>query len=172
MNMWESLLSGLVGALVGGFLTIAAGVWAVNQTARASLKLAIKERRERERENDKATATNLLGEVRDNIAIGELSKVERNHTLVPFITDMWQAHKGNVYFMPPTLQQALRQGYLHAELANTVVRRDLSQLKFQQGYLDGQYEGQVQEGLAAFKQAETLLLQWLSREGTAAQANA
>ena len=158
---WPNVFSGLLGAVIGSIATLAGSIWAANRTVKGSVMLADREREERERIIMLSSASGLLAEIRDNLRI--LGETPDNHTLVPFLDDMWEVHKGNLSFLPLATQENIRKGYASVVFANATATRDLYQLEYNQGFLEGQYKTHSQNTKEPFEYAQKELEDYLKK---------
>lgn len=158
---WPILFSGAIGAIVGGVATLAGSIWATTRTVNSSVVLARGERKETERIARLASASGLLAEIKDNLQL--LGETPDNHTLVPFLTDMWEAHKGNMNFLSSDTQENVRKGYAAVVLANATSARDLYQLKYLQGFLEEQYKKRSQDMKSPFEEAQKNLQDYIKK---------
>ena len=156
---WPNVFSGLLGAIIGSIATLAGAIWAANRTVKGSIMLADREREERERITRLSAVSGLLAEIRDNLRI--LEETPDNGTLVPFLDDMWEVYKGNMNFLSPPTQENIRKGYASVVLANATAARDLYQLKYNQGYLEGQYKKHSDDTKEPFEAAQKELGDYL-----------
>lgn len=123
---------------------------------------ANRERKSRERDQLLTAARNILAEVESNLKV---AKEPFGGRLLPFTTDMWDVHKGQLLGLPGDLQDALYQFYLDVHRANTLVQVDLHQQKLHQRELDKPYEERCRTLTKKAEKARELLVRWLSQEG-------
>jgi hypothetical protein len=159
MEFWQVLLAGLLGALVGGALSIIGSIIGTKMTARSALKLWAQQQHKSELRSRQAAVRNLLAEIRDNLRLSQ--SAPSNHTLVALLVDSWEAYKGTIEFLSPAIQESVRKGYGAAVLANSFVMKDLYHGKHGLGYYEEDYKAHVQEMVNAFQEAETELSDWV-----------
>ena len=148
---WQQLIFSLVtisfGAFLGYFL---------------SRRGAGEERKLRDIERLSTTGRNILSELETNIGI---AKTSFDGKLMPFVTSMFDAYKGEIVTMPHDLQDALYIVYVEILKTNAVVQADLHKVQYGRGYLDETYKDQCSKIEAVAPIAEELLKKWLKKEG-------
>ena len=145
--------TGVIVAVVGYFLN------------RRSAKRDAEERDKRQLLN---TGRSILVEVETNLKLAEQPFQNR---LVPFVTSMWEAHKGMVIRLPKDLQDTLYQVYVEIQLANALVQSNLS-LPYGKGYYNEDYKKKCSEITENAGKASELLSSWLRQEGVKELPNA
>jgi len=165
LNLWQALLVGLLGAAIGGILSFIGSVVGAKLTSGSASKLAQQERHQRELLIRKTAVSGLLAEIRDNLALGRDPLT--GYSKATFISDLWQAHKGNTEFLALDTQEYLRKGYASVFLANSVVMYELNLLKHGSGYYDEDYKKRVSDMKAAFSKSEGALKAWLDSNSRA-----
>ena len=146
-NLIFYLVSILFGTLLGYFLT---------------RRGAKQERKSRTEEQLRNAGRSILVEVETNL---ELAKQPFQNRLVPFVTSMWEAHKGEILRLPKELQDTLYQVYVEIQLANALVQADLHQLDYGRGYYNEPYKEKSRKVAEKAETVIELLRDWLKREG-------
>jgi len=111
MEWWQYLLFSLISVLFGTILGYI-----------LSRRGASEERKLRERDQLRSAVRSLLAEVDANLNIARLPFQGR---LVPFLTNMWDVHRGQILTLPKNLQAALHEVYVDIQKANAMVSLDL-----------------------------------------------
>jgi len=151
VEWWHNLIfypvSILFGTLLGYFLT------------RLGAK---RERKEKAREQLLNAGRSILVEVETNL---KLAKQPFQNRLVPFVTSMWEAHKGEILRLPKDLQDTLYQVYVEIQMANALVQADIHQLDYGQGYYNQPYKEKSGKVIEKTEIAIGLLRSWLKQQG-------
>ena len=145
-NLIFYLVSILFGTLLGYFLT------------RLGAK---RERKERANEQLLDAGRSILVEVETNL---KLAKEPFQNRLVPFVTSMWEVHKGEILALPRNLQDALYQVYVEIQMANALVQSDV-RLDYGLGYYNEPYKEKSGKVAEKAEMAIKLLRDWLKQEG-------
>jgi len=148
---WQYLIYALATVSLGSILTYVL-------TRRA----ASEERKTKEREQLRSAVRSILVEVETNLKLATQSFENRT---VPFVTDIWNVHKGEVLSLPRELQNTLQELYVAVQMANTLVEVDIHQREYG-GLLRNQpYEHKRKEIAMKAEKARTLLVNWLKQKG-------
>jgi len=147
---WQQLLlslgSILFGALLGYFLT----------------RIGVKqERKSRNEEKLKDAVSGILVEIETNLG---LAKQPFESRLVPFVTSIWEVHKGEVLRLPQGLRSILYEVYIEIEMANSLVEADIHQLDYGRGYYNEPYKGKKEKIKNKAEQAIKDLKDWIKKE--------
>jgi len=116
MEWWQQLIFSVVTILVGAFL----GYFLSRIGAQQEKKSRIGEKLEE-------AVSGILVELETNL---KLAKQPFQTRLVPFVTSMWEIHKGEILRLPKELKDALYQVYVEIEMANNLVEADIHQLEY------------------------------------------
>jgi len=147
MEWWEQLVFSVVtisfGALLGYFLS------------RIGAK---QEKKSRTEEKLKDAVSGILVELETNL---ELAKQPLQNRSVPFVTSMWEVHKGEILRLPKELKDVLYQVYVEIEMANNLVEADIHQLEYGRGYYNKPYEEKKSNIAKKAEQAINGLHDWL-----------
>ena len=108
----------------------------------------------------------MLAEIEANL---KLARQPFEGRLVPFLVDMWTAHKGEITRLPEDLQDNLHQAYIEIRMANVIVEADLHKVSHGAGYLDNRYTERCGKIAKAAGKAKTALAQWLANEAVYTQ---
>ena len=151
MEWWQQLILSLVtlsfGAFLGYFLT----------------RLGAKqERKSRIQEKLEGAVSGILVELKTNLKLAESSSQNR---LVPFITSMWEIHKGEILGLPKELKDVLYQVYVEIGMANNLVEADIHQLEYGRGYYNKSYNEKKNSIAEKAKQAIEALEDWVKKQG-------
>jgi len=151
VEWWHNLIFGLTSVLLGSFL----GYFLTRLGAK-------QERKSRTEEQLRNAGRSILAELQTNLA---LAKRPFQGRLVPFVTSMWEAHKGEILRLPRDLQDALYQVYVEMQMANALVQADLHKLDYGRGYYDEPYKEKSGKVAEKAETAIKLLGDWLKQEG-------
>lgn len=116
MEWWQQLILSLVTILVGAFLGYFLSRFGAKQ-----------EKESRTGEKLEEAVSGILVELETNL---KLAKKPFQNRLVPFVTSMWEVHKGEILRLPKKLKDVLYQVYVEIEMANNLVEADIHQLEY------------------------------------------
>ena len=146
MEWWTTLVGVVVGSALGYLLT-RIGAWQESKSQkRAQLKGAVH---------------NISVEVEANLI---QSKQPWSDRMMPFVTSMWDAHKGSIIELSKELQDALYQVYLDINMANALFQLNLH-LGQGQHYFDEDYKNRCKQIEEKAERARGLLVEWLKQQG-------
>ena len=147
MEWWQQLILSLVtisfGAFLGYFLS------------RIGAK---REKESRTGEKLEDAVSGILVELETNL---ELAKQPFQNRLVPFVTSMWEVHKGEILRLPKEPKDVLYQVYVEIEMANNLVEADIHQLEYGRGYYNEPYKEKKNSIAEKAEQAIKGLQNWL-----------
>ncbi|MGB3346419.1 MAG: hypothetical protein WBA71_04100 [Candidatus Humimicrobiia bacterium] len=129
-----SLLSGLIGAIIGGFLSYLGSIKAAEKTVKALYQQEAKKKKEEEQELRRSVAKRLLAEVKENLSLSD--EVQISHAKIRFITEIWSVVKGNIYFLKEELQENLQKAYSEIHRYNVLADYDQEKVPLTMGSLD------------------------------------
>ncbi len=129
-----SLLSGLIGAIIGGFLSYLGSLKAAEKTVNALYQQEVKKREEEKKELNRSVVNRLLAEVKENLSLSD--NVQISHAKIRFITEIWSAVKGNIYFLKEDLQENLQKAYSKIHRYNVLADYDQEKVPLTMGSLD------------------------------------
>jgi len=148
---WQQLIFSLVtilfGALLGYFLSRIG---------------AQQEKKSRIGEKQEGAVSGILVELETNL---KLAKQPFQTRLVPFVTSMWEIHKGEILRLPKELKDVLYQVYVEIEMANNLVEADIHQLEYGRGYYNEPYKDKKNSIVEKAEQAIKDLEGWLKNRG-------
>ncbi len=151
MEWWQQLILSLVTILFGVFL----GYF----LSRIGAKQEKKSRTEEKLED---AVFGILAELETNL---ELGKQPFENRLVPFVTSMWEVHKGEILRLPKELKDILYQVYVEIEMANNLVEANIHQLDYGLGYYNEPYKEKKNKIVGKAEQAIKDLEDWLKKTG-------
>jgi len=151
MEWWQQLIVSLVAILFGAFI----GYY----FSRIGAK---QEKKSRTEEKLKDAVSGILVELETNL---ELAKQPFGNRLVPFVTSMWEVHKGETLRLPKKLKYILYQAYVEIEIANNLVEADIHQLDYGRGYYNEPYKEKKNKIKEKAEQAIKDLKDWLQKQG-------
>ncbi|MFC1983940.1 hypothetical protein ACFLVO_02890 [Chloroflexota bacterium] len=125
MEWWQYLVISVVSASVGAFLA-----YFFNRLGAKNERVSI------EKERFQSTIAAILGEIHAN---ENIAKKPWTGKLLPFLANSWTIYKQQIPDLPKHTIQQIDEFYLDVILANTIVNKDLYQLKYGTGYLDNEY---------------------------------
>lgn len=149
MEWWQQIIAYVVIGFGGAFL----GAWLQRRALR-------EERASREEAELTSAMRNLLSEINSNLEL--IEKPLTGWSLAPFATDMWNAHKGKILYLPSKLQQNLLQAYLWIGKANAVVETHLAHDSRGGGHFDNLYLQMVEKIRDPAQKARDELEKWLN----------
>ncbi|MBI2846012.1 MAG: hypothetical protein HYX86_05645 [Chloroflexi bacterium] len=129
-----NLLSGFIGALVGGFLSYMGAIKAAERTIKATYQQEREKRKTEEEQTKHSIARRLLAEVSENLLLAE--EVQIAHAKIRFITDVWSSVKGALFFLGEDLQEDLQRGYADIHRYNVLAEYEQVKVGYGTGYLD------------------------------------
>ncbi|MFZ5366500.1 MAG: hypothetical protein ACOZBZ_04420 [Patescibacteria group bacterium] len=130
----SNLLSGLIGAVIGGLLSYFGSIKAAEKSIKAVYEQESEKRKEEEEKARASTVKRLLAEVNENLALTENIMV--NNAKIRFITEAWSTAKGDIYFLSEELQENLQKSYTKIHRYNVLVDYDLGKVSYGGGFLD------------------------------------
>lgn len=151
MEWWQYLIYALATAFFGGVVTYL-----------FTRLVAGRERKSREEDQLRSAVRSMLAEVEVNL---KLAKQPFQNILVPFVTDIWGVHKGEILALPRDLQDTLYQVYVAIEAANALVQMEHHQQSYGLGYSHTPYKEKCGEIAEKAEEARELLVNWLRKEG-------
>lgn len=151
VEWWHNLIFYLASVLFGGLL----GYFLTRLGAK-------QERKSRTEEQLRNAGLSILAELETNL---KLAKEPFQNRLVPFVTSMWEAHKGEILRLPKDLQDTLYQVYVEIQMANALVQADIHQLDYGQGYYNQPYKEKSGKVIGKTEIAIGLLRSWLKEQG-------
>ncbi len=151
MEWWQQLILSLVTILVGAFLG-----YFLSRTG------AKQEKESRSGEKLEEAVSGILVELETNL---KLAKQPFQNRLVPFVTSMWEVHKGEILRLPKELKDVLYQVYVEIEMANNLVEADIHQLEYGRGYYNEPYKEKKNSIVGKAEQAIKDLEDWLKNRG-------
>ena len=151
MEWWQQLILSLVTILFGAFL----GYF----LSRIGAK---QEKESRTGEKLEEAVSGILVELETNF---KLAKQPFQTRLVPFVTSMWEIHKGEILRLPKELKDVLYQVYVEIEMANNLVEADIHQLEYGRGYYNEPYKDKKNSIVEKAEQAIKDLEGWLKNRG-------
>lgn len=157
MEWWQQIIVYVVIGFAGVFL----GAW----LQRRALK---EERASREEAELISAMRNLLSEINSNFRL--IEKPLKGWSLAPLVTDMWNAHKGKILYLPSELQQNLLEAYLWIGKANAVVQTDLAHGSRGGGYFNTLYQEMIDKTKDPAKKAKDGLERWLNSKVASKEA--
>ena len=149
VEWWQNLIFYMVFVLIGSFL----GYFLTRLGAR-------KERKSKAEEQLRNAGHSILVELETNLKLAEEPFQNR---LVPFVTSMWEAHKGEILRLPKNLQDTLYQVYVEIQMANALVDANL-RLEYGRGYYNKPYKEKSDKVKEGAKIAIELLRSWLEQQ--------
>jgi hypothetical protein len=160
---WNSLLSGLVGAIIGAGISGVATFLTSRSEVKKSISLQVAWDRERLEQQDsqrrRSLVRSLLGELLQNI---EAAKAPSDHySWVTLSSESWSLARGEVYFLPTEVQEMLRKAYVavHRYATKLVDRRVVNDVG------RGTWDGTMMQDVSAFREVALLVVprlqQWL-----------
>ncbi|MBA7643386.1 hypothetical protein ES703_51111 [subsurface metagenome] len=147
MEWWQQLILSLVTILVGAFLGYFLSRFGAKQ-----------EKESRTGEKLEEAISGILVELETNL---KLAKKPFQNRLVPFVTSMWEVHKGEILRLPKKLKDVLYQVYVEIEMANNLVEADIHQLEYGRGYYNEPYKEKKNSIVGKTEQAIKGLEDWL-----------
>ena len=119
MVIWPSLLSGLIGAVIGAGATVLATWFAINKTA----KIDQERRQQQSLELKSQIIKSLKIEIEYNLELAKVIFI--GDAKVPFSNDAYQLSKVNSSIMPPELFDLISPVYEEITKYNSLIRYDL-----------------------------------------------
>lgn len=138
----SSLLSGLLGAIIGALTTWFASRDSIEKTFVKSLELDDKKRKRDEEQNIKLAQSSLLAEVEENL--GSLKIWKRYRGKFRFNTFSWNTYKQFTKFFKPVIREKLIKAYSKIHRFNTLIDYDL-QIPHGSGYNDEEIKRQAED---------------------------
>ena len=151
MEWWQQLILSLVTILFGAFL----GYF----LSRIGAK---QEKESRTGEKLEEAVSGILVELETNSKLG---KQPFQNRLVPFVTSMWEVHKGEILRLPKELKDVLYEVYVEIEMANNLVEADIHQLEYGRGYYNEPYKEKKNSIVVKAEQVIKDLEDWLKNRG-------
>jgi len=150
MEWWQQLILSLVTILFGAFLGYSFSRIGAKQ-----------ERKSRTGERLRNAGRSLLAELKVN---SEIAAQPLKKRIVPFVTNAWEANKGEISGLPEELQDTLYQVYVEIQIANALVEADIHQLDYGRGYYNQSYKEKTDKVIEIARKAMGLLGSWLGKE--------
>lgn len=144
-----SLISGLVGAVVGGLFTLLATVHSIRRSAEEALALDAKKRKRDQSNQFKTAKKALLTETKENLE--SINHWKRYRGKFRFTAEAWTLYKHHIVDLSHSLQDLLLKAYTEMERYNTLISYDIH-VDYGTGYYDSEIErriGVVAEDLRA-----------------------
>lgn len=129
-----SLLSGLIGAIIGGFLSYLGSLKAAEKTVKALYQQEAEKKEEEKKELKRSVVNRLLVEVKENLSLSD--NVQISHAKIRFITEIWSVVKSNIYFLNEELQENLQKAYSEIHRYNVLADYDQEKVPLTMGSLD------------------------------------
>ena len=149
MELWQEILI----YVVVGFGGIYFGAWLQQRAMR-------EERASREEAELTSAIRNLLSEIESTLRL--IEQPLTGWSLAPFSTDIWDAHKGKILYLPSELQENLQETYLWIRKANAVVETHLALDSRGGGYFNNLYKQMVDKIKTPAQKARGELKDWLN----------
>ena len=144
---WQQLIFSLVTILFGALLGYSFSRIGAKQ-----------EKESRTGEKLEEAVSGILVELETDYKLAEQPFQNR---LVPFVTNMWEVHKGEILRLPKELKDVLYQVYVEIEMANSLVEADIHQLEYGRGYYNEHYKEKRNSIAEKAEQAIKGLQDWL-----------
>lgn len=133
-NLLSGLIGAIIGAIIGGFLSYLGSIKAAERTVKALYQQEAKKRKEEKKELKRSVGKRLLAEVKENLSLSD--NVQISHAKIRFITEIWSAVKGNIYFLKEELQENLQKAYSEIHRYNVLADYDQEKVLYGRGSLD------------------------------------
>jgi hypothetical protein len=122
-------------ALVAGIIIALAGYY-------LNIIFANRERKEKAKEQLQGAMRSILVEIEANLGLAK--QPFKDTIMLPFLTEMWDYHKGEILALPPDMQTAIHQTYICIREANAIVQNNIH-LPYGLGYYNSHYETKKSE---------------------------
>lgn len=138
-----SLISGLLGALIGGYLSYRGAMDATKKNIDALYEQERKRRVfEKEKEGRKMLEA-LIAECKQNLLLAK--KWRLHHSKAMFSTEAWSLYKGSIDYLDKEIQNKVLSAYSEINRYNALVDYDKSVLPFGHGGMDQPIQNQAEE---------------------------
>jgi len=136
-----SLISGLIGAVIGGILSYLGAIQATNRNIEATLKLE-NERLSRDKAiKHKTIKLAFSNEIKQNLKISQNWQI--NYAKALLATNTWNLYKGEVDFLKPDVLTNLINMYSEIERYNSLVIYERERVSMGHGAMDVAIQNQV-----------------------------
>ena len=153
-------MESLVGALVGGVLSLVGSLLATRKAADSANKLAATERQRHAEQERRSTVSAVLAEIQAILRVAEKPETMTRNTLVPFSMDVWTSSKGAIGFVDPEIERLSQEAYAELALANALAAQNVH-LPYGRGDLNDPYRKHVKDMIRNFQQAIPGIERWL-----------
>lgn len=150
VEWWHNLVFYLASVLLGGLL----GYFLTRLGAK-------QERKSRTEEQLQNAGRSILAELKTNLKLAEQPFQGR---FVPFVTDAWNVHRGEVPRLPEYIQDTLYKVYVQIQITNALVQSELYQYATSEQAVET-YQRECNKITEKAEEARELLANWLTREG-------
>ncbi|MFC1962752.1 hypothetical protein ACFLWB_02000 [Chloroflexota bacterium] len=105
---WMPFESAVVGALVGGGLSLLGSHLATRKAVESATKLAVAEHQQREEKERRASVSAVLAEIRAILRVVQEPATMTMNTLVTFSMDVWKSSKEAIAFVGPEVEHVIQ----------------------------------------------------------------
>lgn|SRR3990167_912768 len=138
-----SLVSGLLGALIGGYLSYKGAMDSAKKNIDAIYEQERKRRvYEKEKEGRKMLEA-LIAESKQNLILANKWKTHHNKT--PFSTESWALYKGSIDYLDGEIQERVLSVYSEINRYNALIDYDKAVVPFGHGSMDQAIQNQAEE---------------------------